>query len=417
MRVDLSVEKPAAGGRMIARHEGQVVLVAGAIPGERVTAVVERVEKRVAFAAVAHVIDASPDRREPGADPACGGCGYAHIAYERQRALKAAIIADAFLRIGRLPLDDATDVEASPERGYRMRARLHVDGTAVGFYREGTHTLCDAAATGQLHPDAVPAVARLARTLGRDGRRILSVEVSDTIAADQRAAHAEIVGEPPSVETLSSVLGPDLTSVSVVTDRRDRIAAGPDRLVEPLGGLSGGRSSGTLSRRAEAFFQGNRFVLPALVTTVMDAVLPSGGILDLYAGVGLFALSLAGAGRSEITAVEGEAAAGADLRDNAVRADGLTAVLGSVERYLARAAELPPTVIVDPPRTGLGATVARALAAARPARLVYVSCDPPTLARDARVLVDGGLALRSIHGFDLFPNTPHVEALALFERA
>jgi 23S rRNA (uracil1939-C5)-methyltransferase len=145
-QVELAIEKPAAGGRMLARHEGRVILVQGAIPGERVRARIGRVEKQLAFAETVDVIDPSADRREPAVDLACGGCLYAHIGYERQRALKAEVVRDAFARLGRIEVA-APVVAASPETAYRMRARLHVRGDRIGFYREGTHDLCDAAAT------------------------------------------------------------------------------------------------------------------------------------------------------------------------------------------------------------------------------------------------------------------------------
>ena len=121
----------------------------GAIPGERVVAAVERVERQVAFASTVDVVSASPDRRSSHADPACGGCLYAHIGYDRQIDLKSEVIRDAFARLGRLPVEPPR-VAPSPERDYRMRARLHVRGDRIGFFREGTHDLCDAAATGQL---------------------------------------------------------------------------------------------------------------------------------------------------------------------------------------------------------------------------------------------------------------------------
>src|SRR5436190_18659300 len=126
--LSLTIEKPAAGGRMIARHDGQIVLVGGAIPGERVTARVERVGKGVLYAATTSVEDASPDRRAVDGDPECGGCLYAHVSYERQLTLKSDVIADAFARIGKLPLAERVPVTASPEDGYRMRARLHMRG-------------------------------------------------------------------------------------------------------------------------------------------------------------------------------------------------------------------------------------------------------------------------------------------------
>ena len=141
--IDAAIEKPAAGGRMIARYEGQVLLVSGAIPGEHVSLRIDRVEKRLAFGTAVEVLKPSPDRREPGSDPLCGGCAYAHIDYSRQVLLKADIVADALTRIGRIPLDGPVAIAASPEAGYRMRARLQVAGQTFGFFREHTHDICD----------------------------------------------------------------------------------------------------------------------------------------------------------------------------------------------------------------------------------------------------------------------------------
>src|SRR5204862_6047308 len=150
---------------MIARHLGQVVLVRGAIPGERVRAWIERADKRMAYAVTREVVEASPDRRQGGPgdlDPLCGGALYSHIAYERQLAIKSDVVRDAFARLGRYPIEEAIDVMGAREDGYRMRARCHVHGGRAGFYREGTHQLCDAGPTQQLGQEAVAAVARLA---------------------------------------------------------------------------------------------------------------------------------------------------------------------------------------------------------------------------------------------------------------
>src|SRR5947208_6753727 len=126
--LSLTIEKPAAGGRMIARMNGQVVLVSGAIPGERVRARIERVGKGVAYANTVEVEAPSADRREGFGDLQCGGSLYGHIAYERQLDIKSQVIADAFGRIGRLPVAARVPVSSSREEGYRMRARLHVRG-------------------------------------------------------------------------------------------------------------------------------------------------------------------------------------------------------------------------------------------------------------------------------------------------
>src|ERR1019366_2664721 len=157
----LTIDKPAAGGRMIARVDGQVVLVGGAIPGERVTARVERVAKGVAYADTLSADEPSADRRAAPADPLCGGCLYAHIAYPRQLDLKTLVIADAFGRIPPLPLTSAVPVAASPEEGYRMRARLHVRVQRWGLFREGTHEICDARATRQLLPATCETLDRI----------------------------------------------------------------------------------------------------------------------------------------------------------------------------------------------------------------------------------------------------------------
>jgi predicted RNA-binding protein with TRAM domain len=191
--VELTIEKPASGGRMIARHLGQVVLVRGAIPGERVRAWIEKAEKRMAYAVTRDVVEASPDRRPGGGDPLCGGALYSHIAYARQLAIKSDVIRDAFGRLGRYPIDRPIDVAGSPEEGYRMRARFHVSGARAGFYREGTHQLCDAAATRQLRGETVAAVERLAAVLHREAAGdVVSITIAENIAGDQRAAHLEL---------------------------------------------------------------------------------------------------------------------------------------------------------------------------------------------------------------------------------
>jgi 23S rRNA (uracil1939-C5)-methyltransferase len=421
--VELSIEKPASGGRMIARHQGQIVLVRGAIPGERVRALVERAEKRLAYAATKEIVDASPDRRPDGGDPLCGGALYSHIAYPRQLALKSDVIRDAFARVGRHPIERAVDVAASPEAGYRMRARLHVHGDRAGFYREGTHQLCEAAATRQLRSAAVDAVSALTTVLDRSARgAATSIAIAENLAGDERAAHLELA---PG----SAVTGPLLEAAAQDSGLRgisarnpttgQLLVAGEPVVFEPLAAITSHRAHhGTLRRRAEAFFQGNRFLVPALVAAVIDLVPDDGDILDLYAGVGLFSVALAAVGRLEVTGVEGDHAGGADFLENArAQAPRLTAHVTSVEAYLAEAQGTAATVIVDPPRTGMSPTALSSLVRLKPARLVYVSCDPPTLARDARRLIDGGYTLASLRAFDFFPNTPHVESLALFVRA
>jgi|SRR5689334_15693830 len=397
----LVVEKPAVGGRMIARVDGQVVLVAGAIPGERVQARIERVGKGVAYAEAVAVDEPSADRRPPFTDLVCGGSLYAHIAYPRQRAIKAQVIADAFARIGRLQLPGEVGVAASPEDGYRMRARLHVRGRRVGFFREATHDVCDARDTRQLLPATCDVVDRLAaalRSVGADAVR--EIEVSENVEASQRAVHfvtAERV-DRRIVDTLSTIDG--ITRGPHVTDT-----------------LRLGDAAVTLRRHVQAFFQGNRYLLTDLVAHVASQVPAGGALTDLYAGVGLFAVAAAATRGAAVVAVEGDPYAAADLRANAAAAGGhIVAKKGAVEGFLAGTRDATATVIVDPPRTGLSREALAALIDSAATRLIYVSCDVATLARDARRLVDGGYIIRRADAFDLFPNTPHVETVVVFER-
>ncbi len=415
----MQVEKPAAGGRMIARHDGQVLLVSGAIPGERVTVRIERVEKRLAFAATSAVLEPSADRREAD-DPLCGGCVYAHISYPRQVMLKADIIADAFTRIGHIPLSEAIPVLPSPETGYRLRARLHVRAEGAGFYREGTHALCDARKTGQLSAGAMDAIDASLAALGNTRRDVTSLELTENLPGDQRAVHFDVVPRALSIESslAHAVEAGGFTGCTARGQLGPMVSIGEPVVFDSVSDLTRRlASTGRLVRHPAAFFQGNRFLLPDLVAAVIEAIPTAHTILDLYAGVGLFTIALAATGHDRITAVEGDKTSGADLVSNAAPySPAIEAVVGSVEDYVRRRHTRANTIVVDPPRTGMSRDAADAIAGHGAERIVYVSCDPPTMARDARRLLDGGYRLTSLQGFDLFPNTPHVETVGVFDR-
>jgi len=415
----LTIEKPAAGGRMIARADGQVVLVAGAIPGELVTARVERVGRGVAYADVISVEQPSADRRPGGADPLCGGCLYSHITYSRQLAVKALVIEDAFTRIGHLPLPNIVAVAGADEEGYRMRARLHVRGGQVGFFREGSHDLCDARATRQLRSDTCDTLDRLAaglRSLGMAGVREL--EVSENIDASQRVVHLETPTPvtPAALSGLGMSEGLSGLTVSSPPGRGPRAAvvSGSPYVVDVLE-VDG--QDVRLRRHVLAFFQGNRFLLPSLVKHVVDHVADGNRVVDLYAGAGLFAVAAATLRQAQVIAVEGDRAGADDLMANAAGTQGrVKAVHEPVEAFVARQHNTPSVVIVDPPRTGMTSEALNGAIRLEAPMVVYVSCDVATLARDARKLVDAGYALEHVAGFDLFPNTPHVESVATFRR-
>src|SRR5215208_2710459 len=398
----LDVEKPTAGGRMLARHNGQVVLVWGAIPGERVRARIERSGKGVLFAETVDVLSSSPDRRSAVGDWRCGGNVLAHATYERQLRLKSEIIRDAMARIGRLLLDAAPAVVASPEEGYRMRARLHVRSSRIGFRREGSHEVCAVGPTGQLLPAPVAWVEEVERRTGDGLKGLASIEIAENIPATARACHLEL--EPGSDARSFATLANDAItglSAQVLDGRNAETLAGTASVSDAVGSL-------ILKRDVRAFFQGNRFLLETLVGHVA-ALVGDGPIVDLYAGVGLFGLSLAVAGRTAITLVEGDPISGHDLQENARPYAAVARVeRSSVEGFLRRSAAAPDaTFIIDPPRTGMSREAVDYVIQLQPRVLVYVSCDVATLARDVRILVDGGYSFDHLRAFDLFPNTAH----------
>ena len=394
---------------MLARHEGQIVFVAGAIPGERARVRIDRIQKQLAFGNVVAILDPSPDRRAADVDWACGGSLYAHIAYERQRQLKSEVIADAFARIAKMPLAAEVVVRASREEGYRMRARLHARHGKLGFFREGTHDLCDAALTRQLLPDSIDALRRLEGAL--HSVAVTSCELSENAAATERAVLLELA---PS-------------------------AAGPD-LIDPIDGISGllfidhqqghmtvsygspyvcdlipvSDASVAVTHHVQSFFQGNRHLLPELVTQVLAQV-PAGTVTELYAGVGLFSVSLAARGNTQVVAVEGDRSSARDLESNAAPYGAATHVQHlSVESYLKRRGlQRPGTLLLDPPRTGISTEAMSGIIGLKAPRVVYLSCDPATLARDVKRFSEAGYRLEHIEAFDLFPNTAHVETLAV----
>jgi tRNA/tmRNA/rRNA uracil-C5-methylase (TrmA/RlmC/RlmD family) len=254
-----------------------------------------------------------------------------------------------------------------------------------------------------LLPETIAWISQAEAVLRREQLRgLVAIEIAENMAADQRACHLELAdGEKRGrYAPLADTAGREVADLIHVRDG------------EPASALH-------LRRDVRAFFQGNRYLLEPLVRHVIGLV-PDGPVVDLYAGVGLFGLAVAAAGGEQVTLVEGDPASGADLQRNAEPfATRVRVERRSVEAFLGKAKAVPldSTFIVDPPRTGMSKDALAGIVAASPARIVYVSCDVATLARDARTLIDADYSLDGLTGIDLFPNTAHVESVAIFVKA
>lgn len=405
----------AQGGEAVGRHAGQVVFVQGGLPGELVT--VRLSEERPAYrrGVVIEILKPSPERTTPRCSlfGRCGGCHWQHIAYPAQLAYKRAIVVEQCRHLGGIPDPPVAETMGMAEPwGYRSTAELHVDSAGrPGYYAPRSHWVVPLACCPLLVPALDDLLGPLAQSLS-------------TIAPADRPAHVTLRyswaerrvlalfsgGTPAGMGSLAEQMAARLPEMIWQHGRREQRLAGRGYLHETLGGAN-------LRISPTSFFQVNVPQAERLLATVREMLSPAPGdhLLDAYAGVGALSLPLAGQ-VARVTAVEVHPAAVADLRENARRlAEGRVEVIaGPVEGVLAGRGRFD-LAILDPPRRGCAPGALRAFLEARPRRLVYVSCHPGTLARDLRVLQEGGYRLRQVQPLDLFPQTFHVESAALLE--
>jgi len=364
------VEKLVSGGDGLIRENGLVVFVPGALPGEKILYKSGRVKKGFARGVLVEVVEASGDRRVPPCPlfGRCGGCDFMHLSDEAQAAAKALLVQEAFRRLGKKEISLPSIVRGSPW-GYRSRIQLHKDrpGATAGFKARASEQVVGVTSC----PVAAPGFFQLLASGGRD----LPVGRTNAVA----------VGDTAYVES---------------RDRQVTIEVAGKRLVSALDG----------------FFQSNLELLPALIEAVLASLPSKGGrVLDLYGGSGLFGAFLAD--RFDVVVeVEQNEAAVALARVNVVGPLHEFHTM-SLETWVARQPKSPPSldaIVVDPPRTGLSSEVLAFLASGPGPTLAYVSCNPDTLARDARTLEASGWTMTNLELFDFYPQTTHVEAVARF---
>ena len=405
---ELELTDMAHGGDALGRHEGRVIFVPYAIPGERVRARITDDRERYAFAEVVEVLSPSPDRREPPCPHfgrgKCGGCQWQHIGYKRQLAAKQRVMQDQLQRIGRF--DDPPVQPTIPsvaEWGYRSHSSFTVreDGR-LGFYSDNGERIVPVDECHILQPALMDLYEQLdlkADTLARvkfqagtnPDDRMLILSTSDDLAPNIE------VDFPLSVNLLLSDNEPvNLIGSPQVTYRvfeRDfRVTAG-------------------------GFFQINAPMAEVLVEQVLERLALDGdeNVLDLYSGVGLFTAFVAERAGLVIS-VESYPPAVTDAEVNLAEFQNVDLVEGPVEAVLADLEGPVDAVVLDPPRAGLDVAVVDALARLAPQIIVYVSCDPASFARDAKRLTRQGFALKDVQPVDLFPQTYHIESVATLTR-
>jgi len=431
---DVTIQKLIYGGEGLAHHEGATVFVPYVLPAEQVT--VEPIEQKKKFvrARLERVVQASPERVAPECRHfgVCGGCDYQHMAYERQVQFKSEILRETLRRIGKIEWTGDIKAHTSEAWRYRNRAQWKVrpvgapgertsDASAetrlgIGYFRANSSALCAVEECPILAPALLKTFLALRDALaaGELPRELREIEAftADGPGGEARVSlTATFAVMPPSGGELGGKIRamlPQVESLLFHDPGHDRMQLfGPGFIECEAGGHK--YRVGHFS-----FFQVNHSLTPELMHAAVES---DGGefALDLFAGVGLFSVPLAKSFR-RVIAVESNPAAVRDLESNAAGAP-IEIRCAEVEGFLDRLKDKPDFVVLDPPRAGLSPGAAERLAQIAPQHITYVSCEPPTLARDLGILRARGYEISDVHLFDLFPQTFHMETVVRLSRA
>ena len=420
----LRIEKPVYGGAGLARNEGKAIFAPFTLPGELVEICITGDHGSYANAELETILEASPHRTQPPCPyfGECGGCHYQHATYSQQVEIKVQILRETLERARLSDIPDITPLYAEP-LGYRNRIRLHIDRTTskLSYKKRASHENFPV----DVCPIAAPVLQDTFRSLQAAsqslelGQAFAEIELFTNSLQDQVLLTLRSSGTPQSASQKLSGLWPELqsqipnlTGAAVFSSESGKQQ---NRLLAEVSERSLNYSVASHTYRVSigSFFQVNRFLLDPLLDVVANAS-PGRLAWDLYAGVGLFSAALA-ANFEQVVAVESAPSSVQDLRHN-LQGKQHRVVASSTLDFLRRAGrskeKTPDLVVVDPPRAGIGKEVTNLLAAIRPANITYVSCDPATLSRDLKSLLDSGYHLNSMRMVDLFPQTFHLESVA-----
>ena len=435
--LDLTVDSLAFGGAGVARLNGYVVFVQDGVPGDRVRAEVQLAKRAYAQARAVEIVERSPDRVAPRAKHP--GAPWQVLPYERQLEVKQAQVEDALRRIGRLDSFELEPILPAVEP-WRYRNKLEYsfgtdsDGRLVcGFHAAGRWEeiveVTDCLLASEPANAARERVVEWCRAEGLSAfdRRTREGFLRNLVARESRRTgelQVRLVTTPGEIDRagllaaarpLGGLLWTQTESVAETTQDGDtELLAGSDRLEEEIGGMR-------VCIASNAFFQTNTEMAERLYELAIDYAQPAGTdrVFDLYCGIGTIGLLMAPR-VAEVWGLELVEEAIADAIANARlnEVENAHFFAGDVRlamRELVQRAGRPDTVVVDPPRSGLSQKVVRRIIEAGPRRIVYVSCNPTTLAPNAAQLVEAGYALRRVRPVDMFPQTPHIECVALLE--
>jgi 23S rRNA (uracil1939-C5)-methyltransferase len=427
--MEITIEKLVYGGEGLAHHDGSTVFVPFVLPAERVAASAVEQKKKFIRARVERVLEPSPDRAVARCPHfgVCGGCDYQHIPYDAQLKYKTEILRETLRRLGRIDWPGEINAHASPPWEYRNRAQWKVrplpedgpGGMAIGYFRASSTALCAVEDCAILSPLLLKTLLAL-RNAAREGvlpRGLREVEAFAGANDSKLLLTATFAGFPSLAQELASNFRrilPELESLLFHDPTRERMELDGPGYIEC-------EAAGATYRVGHfSFFQVNRFLLDELVEEVAEQEKEGRLALDLFAGVGLFSVALAKR-FARVVAVEANPAAARDLEANASRqAAGSNRAIevraADVEQFLGKLKEKPELVLLDPPRAGLTPGIIKHLTRLSPPRIRYVSCDPPTLARDLAALVNSGYEISRVHLFDLFPQTFHMEVVVGLSR-
>ena len=436
----VTIEGYGEGGMGVARIDGRVVFVHGALRGEKCRVLILKTLKSVAFAKVLEVLEPSSERITPDCPyfPRCGGCTYRHIRYEEELRLKKQRVQDNLSRIGGSDVTVEEILGAQDTLRYRNKAQYPVskDG-AVGFYRARTHEVIECEHCLLVKPEADAAAEALreymqsCRVAGYDektGRGLVRHLYIRSNAAGESLVCVLVNGDKlPKEDRLVTllrdacpkctgiVLGTNTKKGNVILGDRYRTLWGSDRLEDTLCGK-------TFRLSVPSFYQVNRVQAERLYAKAIEFAGLTGQetVLDLYCGAGTITLALSDHAK-KVLGAEIVPEAIDDARENAARngvknAEFFCGDASDVAKKLARENLRPDVITVDPPRKGLAADVVESIAEMQPGRVVYVSCDSATMARDVKRLADLGYTAQRACAVDMFPRADHVETVVLLSK-